>query len=653
MNLLAEQGQDERILILMPTAKDADRTRDALAKVRLAGFVCRDLDDLCRQILIGGGVALLTEDLLAGTRFERLLAVLRQQPAWSDFPLIILAREAAEERSDTFPPEMNVTLVERPLRIRSLISVIQASLRSRRHQYRVRHHLAERDFQTQALKENRARLLFALGAGRLGSWELDVASNELQCSEICKINFGRSPTAPFNYQEFWLSIHPEDRKHVRSAVERTLNDRADLDVEYRTIWPDDSVHWMLMRGRVYRGQESLLRMSGVCLDITSQKEAEAELRSAHRRKDEFLALLAHELRNPLAPLQNACHVMRLARQGSETFEHAIAIMERQLTHMVRLIDDLLDISRITQDKMELRRSKTLLADIISVAVETAHPAIKAAGHELTIELPEEPIFLDADLTRLAQVFANLLSNSAKYTTRSGGHIWLTAERRREQVIVSVRDNGIGIPPASLSTIFDMFSQVDRSIERTSGGLGIGLALVKGLVEMHGGSVTAKSDGPDAGSTFAVRLTCAPPPEPGTVTESATTERVRRKILVTDDNRDSANTMAMMLRLQGHDVRTAYDGLEAVKLAESDPPELILMDIGMPQLNGYEATRIIRQQPSSQNIVIIALSGWGQDADREKSKEAGCNGHLVKPVDAKHLAKVLSTLQTHSGCETAP
>jgi PAS domain S-box-containing protein len=370
-----------------------------------------------------------------------------------------------------------------------------------------------------------------------------------------------------------------------------------------------------------------------------------ELREADRRKDEFLALLAHELRNPLAPLRNGLQIVRLAGTDTKAIAQARAMMDRQLGHMVRLIDDLLDISRISQNKMELRKARVLLADVIASAVEAARPLIEAARHELTVHQPTGPVFLDADLTRLAQVFGNLLTNSAKYT-KPGGHIWLSAERTGPEVIVAVRDTGIGIPADALPRIFDMFSQVDRSIERTTGGLGIGLALVKGLVEMHGGTVSADSPGLGQGSTFAVRLPALGQPAAAIDTpidEPRGPTGPGRRILVVDDNRDSAESMAMMLRLTGNEVTTAHDGVQAVETAECIRPDVILMDVGMPRLNGYVATRRIREQPWGQGMVIIALTGWGQEVDRVQSRDAGCDGHLVKPIALADLEKLLATL----------
>jgi PAS domain S-box-containing protein len=363
-----------------------------------------------------------------------------------------------------------------------------------------------------------------------------------------------------------------------------------------------------------------------------------------RRKDEFIALLAHELRNPLAPLRNGLQVMRLAADDANMVAQARAMMDRQLEHMVRLIDDLLDVSRINQNKMDLRRSRVSLADVFSSAVETARPAIETAGHELTVSLPRQALYLDADLTRLAQVFSNLLTNSAKYTER-GGSIWLSAEQRGGDVVVSVRDTGIGIPLDALDTIFDMFSQVDRSIERSTGGLGIGLALVKGLVEMHGGRVTAASAGQGKGSTFTVTLPLfevqadASPTAP--IADGPGGQGPRRRILVVDDNRDAADSLAVMLRLMENDVRTVYDGFAAVETAERFRPEIILMDVGMTRLSGLDATRQIRAQPWGHAMVIIALTGWGQENDRERSRAAGCDGHLVKPVSFADLKTLLT------------
>jgi CheY-like chemotaxis protein/two-component sensor histidine kinase len=321
------------------------------------------------------------------------------------------------------------------------------------------------------------------------------------------------------------------------------------------------------------------------------------------------------------------------------------MMERQLGQLVRLVDDLLDMSRISRNKLELRKACIALAAVIENAVETARPLIDSKGHTLTVTLPPEPIHLDADLTRLAQVFWNLLNNSAKYTD-PGGRIELAATRDGNELVVKVRDTGIGIPKEALTGLFTLFSQVDQSLERSQGGLGIGLALVKGLVEMHGGRVEVHSGGVGQGSEFIVRLPLPFDPAPLTALPTADdkTGGAKRRVLVVDDNRDSAASLAMMLSLVGHDTRTAHDGLAAVELAEAFRPDVVLLDIGLPNLNGYETCRRIRQQAWGKGIFIVAVTGWGQEDDRRRAQEAGFDKHLVKPVDFAILEKLLDDLK---------
>jgi CheY-like chemotaxis protein/two-component sensor histidine kinase len=347
--------------------------------------------------------------------------------------------------------------------------------------------------------------------------------------------------------------------------------------------------------------------------------------------------------------------MQLASHDSAAVGRARAIMERQLSHMVRLIDDLLDVSRITLNKMELRRKRVPLADVVASAVETARPVVDGAEHQLEVSLPAEPVLLNVDLTRLAQVLANLLTNAAKYTPKRG-RISIKARAESGWVAIAVEDNGIGLHPQSLRSIFGMFSQVDHSFERSTGGLGIGLALVKALTEMHGGTVQAESAGPGQGSRFEVRLPIAVDlgEEAAQATLGSVSSRPsQRRLLVVDDNRDAVESMATMLRLSGNEVHTAYDGIEAVEKAEALRPDVVLMDIGMPRLNGYDATRRIRAQSWGARIVVIALTGWGQEADRRQSREAGCNHHLVKPVAFGQLEQLIKELCEHVGPSQPP
>jgi PAS domain S-box-containing protein len=371
-----------------------------------------------------------------------------------------------------------------------------------------------------------------------------------------------------------------------------------------------------------------------------------ELREADRRKDEFLATLAHELRNPLAPIRNSLHVLRLTGNNPALLEQARSMMERQLGQMVRLVDDLLDVSRISRGKLELRKERVNLATVVQNAVEMARPLIEASNHELTVSLPGEPVLLDADLTRLSQVISNLLNNAARYTNR-GGRIWLTAQQQDGAAVVRVLDTGIGIPADQLPHIFEMFVQVDRSLERSQGGLGIGLTLVRRLVEMHGGRVEARSDGPGKGSEFVLHIPVvrAPARGPGPFDGNEPAAPIARKrILVVDDNKDSAESLGLMLQVMGHEVATAHDGLAGVERAGTFRPDVILLDIGMPRLNGHEAACRIRQQEWGKNVFLIALTGWGQEEDRRRTKEAGFDEHLVKPVDPRDLLKLLAERQ---------
>ena len=399
-------------------------------------------------------------------------------------------------------------------------------------------------------------------------------------------------------------------------------------------------------------------------DITERKKLQDELKGSadelqkfanalsesDRRKNEFIATLAHELRNPLAPIRNGLQLIKLSGANG-TVERARSMMERQVTQLVRLVDDLLDVSRITRGKIELRRERVGMQAVIDAAVETSHPLIEQAGHELVVTVPDEPIFVDGDATRLAQVVLNLLTNSAKYTHR-GGHIRLTVRRDGEAVAVSVADDGIGIPPAMLDKVFVMFAQVDRTLEKTTGGLGIGLSLVKGLVEMHGGTIEARSEGEGKGSEFVVRLPVAVPVADGPDATNGQADEVvpsgRRRVLVVDDNADAADSLGQLLEMLGNEVRTAYDGEAGVGQATEFRPDVVLMDIGMPKLNGYEACRRIREQPWAADMVLVALTGWGQEDDRQKSADAGFDHHLVKPVDPQALMKMLAGCQrSHS------
>lgn len=387
-------------------------------------------------------------------------------------------------------------------------------------------------------------------------------------------------------------------------------------------------------------------------DISAQVEAEQLLRDADRRKDEFLATLAHELRGPLAPLSNMLQIIKRAEGEDILLRHACDVMERQLGQMVRLIDDLLDVGRISHGKIELKKQRVELASIIDQALETCRPLAEEFRHEFSLCFPPEPIYIDADPVRLAQVISNLLNNACKYTEPNGS-VCLSARRDGDEAVIKVKDTGIGIPCDKLDSIFEVFSQVSAAIDRTQGGLGIGLHLVKKLIEMHGGSIEANSEGAGRGSEFVIRLPnlADAPSAPREPTEDEPANAARRRILVVDDNKEAANSLAMLLKFDGRETHTAHDGWEAVVAAEQFRPDVILLDIGLPNMNGYDVCRAIRDQPWGKSIVMVAVTGWGQEKDRQKSTGAGFDKHLVKPIEYNSLVKYLTSISPATSAES--
>ena len=671
------------------------------------------------------------------------------------------------------------------------------------------------------LRESEGRLRLALEAGHMGVWDWDIRTSEITWSDSLEPMHGLAPGSfGGGFSDFQKLVHREDQERVVAAIWQALEHGAGYNIEYRTIWPDGSMHWIAGKGKVFTSADGEpLRMIGIGMDVTPQKRSQQrahfladasatlavlvdfqstlqrvaslavpdfadwvaidllesdgalrrvavahvnpakvqlahevhrrfppdptkdegvwriissgeptlfsdiseqllrrtvkdrellnilrelgirsyigvplrvrgkvlgaiafiaaesgqrfdeadlavaqdladraaiaienaqlyrELRDADRRKDEFLATLAHELRNPLAPIRNALQLLRMPGASAAVADDARQMMERQLQQMVRLVDDLLDVSRITRNRLELRRERIEFAAVIQNAVETSRPLIDQGRHTLTVHLPPEAVYLDGDAVRLAQVFSNLLNNSAKYT-EPGGKISLTAAVDDGQVAVRVADTGIGIPAESLPQVFEMFSQVERNLNRAQGGLGIGLTLVRRLVEMHGGSVEAHSAGPGQGSEFVVRLPtvapateeAAPRNEPAPAAEPAASSRV----LVVDDNLDAAKSLAALLKMQGHEVRVAHDGRSALEVAAGFLPQFVLLDIGMPGMDGYEVARRLRTIPDLQRARLAALTGWGQPEDRRRSAEAGFDFHLVKPVEPQRLQELLES-----------
>lgn len=633
-----------RVLLLAPTNKDAALTQATLRRVGIETVACADLAHVCRELSGGAGAVLLPEDALGIEQADILTAWVARQPAWSDLPILILARSGAD--SPTVARAMaqlgNVTVLELPIRVAALVSAVRTALASRRRQYQIRENLAE------LKKAEETQILLA---AIVANSDDAIISKTLE-GIIQTWNAGAERLFGYTSDEavgkpITLLIPPERHHEERSILARLR--QGERVAHYETVRVAKDGRRMdisLTVSPVRDSAGNIIGASKVARDITDRKRAEEALRAADRRKDEFLATLAHELRNPLAPIRNSLHILRLASGADPTAERVGTMMERQINHLVRLVDDLLEVSRITRGVIELRKEPVELASILRAAVDASRPLLDAAGHQLAISIPPDSITVDGDSVRLTQIFTNLLNNAAKYTS-DNGQIWLAVRPGANEVAVSVRDNGAGIPGELLGRVFDMFMQVDRLSDRGQGGLGIGLTLVKSLVELHGGRVAAKSGGRGRGSEFIVHLPLVKGvvpivPELASQPDAALSPR---RVLVVDDNQDAAESLGMLLRLMGAEAHVVYRGDDALRALATFRPAVVLMDIGMPHMDGYEVARQIRQQPEFHDVTLIALSGWGQEKDKRRSELAGFNHHLVKPADVNALETLLLSLES--------
>ncbi len=495
-----------------------------------------------------------------------------------------------------------------------------------------------------ALRESDERYQLAVRGSSAGLWDWDMSSDTNFFSPRVREMLGYSQSDFPNHTDAMLKVlHPQDRPRVRDALRAHLGHDVPYQIECRLRHRSGDWRWFMVAGTALKDAAGKpYRMAGSMIDITERKRAEQTLHEASRTKDEFLATLAHELRNPLAPIRTGLEILKKDAGNGAPSQRARGIIERQLVHMIRLIDDLLDISRITSGKIHLEKKPMALRTAIESAVETSRPGVEAGRHQLDIDLPAEEIQVDADFTRLAQAVANLLNNAAKYTP-AGGHILLQVRRDGDDAVIRVQDNGVGIPPEMLERVFQLFAQVGRTIDRSQGGLGIGLSLVRSLVELHGGSVTADSAGAGQGSTFTIRVPCLAPVQGVAVAPVATAAPLAReglRVLLADDNVDAADTMSAVLEMSGHAVRTVYSGQEALDLAAAFAPDVMLLDIGMPGMSGYELAQRLRADGRYANTILVALTGWGSESDRVQAMQAGFDHHLTKPVDHHALEPLL-------------
>jgi PAS domain S-box-containing protein len=441
------------------------------------------------------------------------------------------------------------------------------------------------------------------------------------------------------------NVHPDDFDRCLRTYVESFDARQPFSMAYRLRRNDGEYRWVLHSGVPRYGSDGVFDgYIGSCFDITERQRAEQALQEETRRKDEFLAILSHELRNPLAPVRMAVTLLNKIAPSEPQLQQIRDIIDRQTSQLTRLLDDLLDVSRISSGKIALRKDRLNLAIAVASAVEAIRPQIDAGKHELIVEMPPVPVYVDGDVTRLSQVFANLLSNAARYTEK-GGRITLTISREDDDAVVRVKDRGIGIDSTQLSHIFEMFAQVDQSLERGQGGLGVGLALARKLVELHGGTIQAASEGLGKGSEFTVRIPPLPPEDATTSTTENSSGHLQqaRRIVVADDNVDSAAVLAELLRIAGHKVKMVHDGAAAVDAVLSDEPDLAVLDIGMPKLNGYDVAKRIRVS-ENKRTVLIAVTGWGQEEDKRRSAAAGFDHHLTKPVDITTLNQIIAEIR---------
>jgi two-component system CheB/CheR fusion protein len=575
----------------------------------------------------------------AGADFDELRRVRRDLPL---VPVVLIehAPESVETAALAIDAGADEVLFEEDLAGPRLIRAVSAAI-------------ARRVVSMRAQREGDERFRLLIDGTELGSFELHPQTKQLIWSDRTRLLFGAAPADALSYETFLRAVHPNDRARVNAAVQGAMRgDKLGRYVdEFRTVGlRDGQERWLAAWGRVVIGEaDQPVRLVGVVLDISERKRAEHGLVEADRRKTEFLATLAHELRNPLAPIRFAVKMLERYLVQVPPAARPLSVIDRQVSHLARLIDDLLDVSRITRNKIQLRTEVANLATILQAAIESVEPLLEGAGHQLETDIQSAPIPVEVDTARLVQVFSNLLNNAVKFTP-SGGTIRVAARGSGTEAEVHVVDDGMGIAPELLPHVFDLFRQEDTTLERSASGLGIGLTLAKTLVAMHDGTIEARSGGPGAGAEFIVRLPIsAKTPHAGTNEVVAPAAADPLRVLIVDDNRDAAEMLEMFARARGHEVTVAYEGYTAVGTALSFRPDLVLLDIGMPGLNGYNVARMLRQQKADKQLFVVAVTGWGQEDDRRRGRDAGFDLHLTKPVDPAALDRLFERIAHTRDC----
>jgi PAS domain S-box-containing protein len=507
------------------------------------------------------------------------------------------------------------------------------------HRARGRLALVEKHVAEEALRAAE-QLRLAQDAAKMGSWDLNLKTGEIVGSDRAKDLFGLAPDALVTYDRFLGAVHPEDRDRIDRAVKDALASRADYDVEMRVPLPDGTVRWVCSKGRgIYDAGGSPLRMAGMVLDITACKRAEEALRDADRRKNEFLGVLSHELRNPLTPIRNSIYVLDRVPADSPHAASAKETIQRQTEHLARIVDDLLDVTRISRGRVELRCKRIDLRDVVLRSGEDHRALFEQGKVELRHDLPASAVWIDADGTRISQVLGNLLQNAARFTPASGV-VTVKVAVRDGAAELRVRDTGVGMRAEEFEHMFEPFAQADQGLARTQGGLGLGLALSKGLVELHGGTLRACSDGPGRGSEFCMLLPLTPGPVVGEAAPRTAGSAGGRLVLIIDDDFDTGQSLKIALELNGQRVRTACDGKTGIATAHDLRPDVVLCDIGLPDIDGYEVARTLRADEALHSTRLIALSGYARPEDKKRAKEAGFDAHIPKPPELDELTEML-------------
>jgi signal transduction histidine kinase len=660
---------ENRVLVVPPTVKDGHVTQELLSKSGLNSHCCRNLSEVCTELSAGAGALLLTEEAVTSHDIQALLDVLQHQPPWSDLPIILLMRGGAQSPAATrvLRALRNITLIERPAPMRSVISAAQSAIRGRQRQYQIREQIDTIQQEESHSRELQKQLEIAIDASELGTFHCDMPMGHIVWNNRCKAHFWLPPEAEVDFDLFYSLLHPDDRERTREAVLDCVWNGKLYDIEYRTVSPDNQIRWVRATGRTYYDAEHRpVCFDGTTQDITEQRRqaeerrqlleaeraARQEAERVSRMKDEFLANLSHELRTPLNVIFGWTQLLKLSTTEPETVLEGITIIDRNVRLQTKLIEDLLDMNRIISGKIRLDVQAVQIAEIVEATIEGLRPAADAKGIRLEKVIDCGAGAVSGDPGRLQQVLWNLLTNAIKFTPK-GGRIHVLAERAESYWEISIADTGDGISPEFLPHLFERFSQADASMTRKHGGLGLGLSIVKSLVELHGGTVTARSAGKGLGSTFLIRLPIrviqGPADDTLPAAFTATRDTVRTSlsnlrgvsVLVIDDEADARELMRRCLLESEAETKLAASAEEAQQLLKSFQPDVIVSDIGMPDQDGYEFMRNVRR--SGLKTPAVALTAFARPEDRLRAIQAGFQTHLPKPVEPSELLSVIAGL----------